>query len=651
VEERLMVWDVIGKAVVEAARFIPVIIEIINTACASSSAVCDNEALARQSEDIQLAQLKLQYLQHQETLNFQAQQAQLSHEKAKELQAFIQRAEDIRLQKSLDFQRWSLEQEKALQLELCDRNLQLQRELIAYQRQTSLKVVEEQKRLENSPIWLVASDILNSHPNEEKIPLRIFLAPPKLQFERFSGITNTVNHFPDIELTLAEGLRQFLRNYSIAGRPIDFLAGAWTSKSFHSEASIKALFSVLKSEPTLVLESEVDGDYLNFRIAFWNSNSTKYRYEPIISKLSYREILQESAKARAQKWLKTRKTLIATGESPEEVDKLYGGDNVKNLEIWQREKRFQEAGLDLSELEFDYTINKKDFEELCQFILIYHCVFAGLFCDEYFLVQYNLPPLLPQIITQVIKETSHPEITQELLNGVILYYQNLYQTLSNTRSVLLPELILDLSLSLANLSSKEWAKRQAIDSIKAWLTLRDLEQSDDFYELLNIVLSALKLEDKDYVEKLNQCLLAIGEETRLKIDDEYYQRGINDCQKEEYQNAINNFTRAIEINLNLAEAYHSRGSAYVKLRQYSKAIADYTQALQFYNNWEDTYNNRGNAYYKLGEYENAIADYEQAININPNFEVAIKNKAIAEQELREVKRKEEKNPKRRLEKL
>lgn len=619
---------IIGKAVVGAARFI--VPEMINTAAYTfSAAVRNNEALARQSEDLQLAQLKLQYLQHRETLNFQAQQAQLGHEKAKELQAFIQRAEDIRLQKSLDFQRWSLEQEKVLQLELCDRTQQLQRELIAYQRQTSLKLVEEQKRLENSPIWLVAADILNSHPNEEKIPLRIFLAPPKLQFERFSGITNVAQNFPDIELTLAEGLRQFLRNYSIAGRPIDFLAGAWTSKSFHSEASIKALFGVLKSEPTLVLESEVDGDRLNFRLAFWNSNANKYRYEPIISKLSYRDILQESAKARAQKWLKTKEALIATGESSEEVDKLYGGDNVKNLEIWQREKKFQEAGLDLRELDFNYIINKKDFEELGRFIVIYHCIFAGLLYDEYFLIQYNLPPLLPQTISELIKDISNSGILEELIEAVILYYQNLYQTLTKARSSLIPELLLDLAYGLASLSDKEWAKQQLVNSMKAWLKLQNLNQTDNLTELLNTISSALRIEDKNYIDKLNQCLLAIGEDRQLKINDDYYQRGINYCQKEEYQNAIESLTRAIEINLNLAESYYNRGLAYAKLQQYSNAIADYTQALQFNSNWSDVYNNRGNAYYKLGESEKAIADYERAINLNSNFEIAIKNKAIA----------------------
>jgi hypothetical protein len=48
--------------------------------------------------------------------------------------------------KNLDFQRWRFEQEKSLQLEILQLNQDFQRELAIYQRQTSLKVVEEQKR-------------------------------------------------------------------------------------------------------------------------------------------------------------------------------------------------------------------------------------------------------------------------------------------------------------------------------------------------------------------------------------------------------------------------------------------------------------------------------------------------------------------------
>jgi WD40 repeat protein len=643
-----MVWKLlstVGKAVVEAAKLVlprhmehiaNVVIAVVN----------GDGALVEQQEDIQLAQLKLQYLQHQENLEFQAVLTQLNDERTKELQAFIQRAEDARLQKNLDFQRWCLEQEKALQVELFERNHELQRELVTYQRQSSLKVVEEQKRLENSPIWLVASDILNSHLEDEIMPLRVAFAPPKLQFERFTNAATTTKRFPDIELTLAEGLRQFFRNYSTSGRTIDFLAGAWVSKSFHSEASIKALFGVLKSEPTLVLESEVDGDYLNFRIAYWGLNWSKYRYEPIISRLPYRDILYEAAKTRARQWLKTKEKLIAAGENPEDVDKLYGRDNVKNLETLQREERFRAAGIDSSEVELNYSINKKDFEELCQFLIIYHCVFAGLVADEYFLVQYNLSPLLPELLPGLTENVPATEAVQELIQAIVVYYQNVYQALESERSSWIPELALDLALSLAHLPDKVWAKQRIVHSGQAWLELHGLSQPEEVEEqnlvpLLEAIKSALRIEDLNYVEKLNQCLAVVGDDQRLNVTEACYNRGISRCHEEDYKAAISDFDQAIQLNPSLADAYYNRGLAYAKLEQYQEAIEDYTEALEINPNWADAYNNRGNAYYKLGNHEKAIADYNQALSINHEFVEAHRNRDIAQGVLEEIKRKQQ----------
>ncbi|XWK88065.1 MAG: tetratricopeptide repeat protein [Phormidium sp.] len=649
-----MVWQllkIVGKAVKQVAKFVrPYIEDLIPIS--PLPITNDYPILVDRKNDIELAQLKLQYIQQSEnqqfqanqlekSQNFQAEIAKLNQEKAKELQEFIQRAEDARLQKTLDFQQWRLEQEKALQLQILELNQQFQRELVTYQRQTSLKVVEEQKRLENSPVWLVAADILNSLPENEIMPLRVFFAPPKVQFERFANAANATQTFPEIELTVAEGLRQFFRNYSTQGRQLDFLAGAWVSKTFHSEASIKALFGVLKSEPTLVLESEVDGDYLNFRIAYWGLNWSKYRYDPIISRLPYRDILYEAAKTRARKWQETRTKLINAGVSAEEVDKLYGADNAKNLVLLQLEERFKQAGIDSGDLELDYTINKKDFEELCQFLIIYHCLFAGLVADEYFLFQYNLTPLLPQLLPELTQNVPDTEVVEEMIEAVVLYYQNVYQALEIQRSSLVPELNLELAQSLANLPNKTWAKARIIDSMKAWLKLRGLSQPDEFEDLLKAVEAVLKIADLAYVQKLNDCLVAVGEKLSLSVKDACYNRGMIRCRQEEYEAAITDFDQAIEINSHWAEAFYNRGLAYGKLAEYHKAIEDYTRALEINFDWADVYNNRGNAYYKLGDYEKAIADYDTAIKINPELTAAIKNRDVTQGVWDELKRQQQ----------
>ena len=430
-----------------------------------------------------------------------------------------------------------MQQEKALQLELLQRHQLLQRELVTAQRQASLRDSETQKKLQ--PMGLVAANIFNSHDESAIIPLRVFWVPPQLQFERAA----TAAQDPNIELTLAESLRQFFRKYSIADRPIDFLTGDWISQS-HSEARVKSLFNVLRLEPTLVLESEANGDFLNFRLACWGWS--KYRYEPVISRLPYREILNESAKARAEKWLETREN---------------------------------------------------------------QCLFAGLVIDEYFLVQYNVHPLLPLLLTDLTVNVPDSEV-KSITQAVVSYYQNLYQLLDQ-RSSLMPELALDLAQSLMNLPDLAWAKQQIIDSVKCWLKLRNLEQPDGLQALLEKLSLALAKEDEPYIQRLNSCLAAVDVQMSLNVEQACYKRGIICFQEENYEAAIFEFDQVIQLKPDWAEVYYSRGLAQAFLEHYQEAIADYTQALQFNQQWKEVYHSRGNAYYRLGEHFKAIADYER----------------------------------------
>lgn len=149
---------------------------------------------------------------------------------------------------------WEFEQEKALQQQLAVYYCQTQLQLAARERETALKLLETNKILDNWHLRLYPSQIL-AHNSHGRILLRIFLTPPNVQFDKLDNVAEGI---PEIELSLSEGLREFLnKNYSLHSqvRPTEFLAGAWESKRFHSESSIKALFGMLKSEPTLILES------------------------------------------------------------------------------------------------------------------------------------------------------------------------------------------------------------------------------------------------------------------------------------------------------------------------------------------------------------------------------------------------------------
>ena len=65
------------------------------------------------------------------------------------------------------------------------------------------------------------------------------------------------------------------------------------------------------------------------------------------------------------------------------------------------------------------------------------------------------------------------------------------------------------------------------------------------------------------------------------------------------------------------------------LRQYELAIKDYDKAIEINPKYVEAYNNRGTAKCLLGQFESAIKDYNSSLALNPNDELAKNCKAIA----------------------
>ncbi|TVR05272.1 MAG: tetratricopeptide repeat protein [Phormidium sp. GEM2.Bin31] len=96
---------------------------------------------------------------------------------------------------------------------------------------------------------------------------------------------------------------------------------------------------------------------------------------------------------------------------------------------------------------------------------------------------------------------------------------------------------------------------------------------------------------------------------------------------EDYETAVQDFSRAISLYGNTARAYHGRAIARLQLGDYDGAIADFSQALEFEPDDVRTYTNRGNAYEAMGDTEAAFEDYNRAITLNPDYPDAYFNRA------------------------
>jgi tetratricopeptide (TPR) repeat protein len=95
------------------------------------------------------------------------------------------------------------------------------------------------------------------------------------------------------------------------------------------------------------------------------------------------------------------------------------------------------------------------------------------------------------------------------------------------------------------------------------------------------------------------------------------------------ENAMTNYTQAIELDPDYATAYNNRGNVYSDQEDLEAAIADYNRAIELNPDYALAYNNRGIAYSDQEDLEAAIADYSRAIELNPDYALAYNNRGIA----------------------
>jgi Flp pilus assembly protein TadD len=92
----------------------------------------------------------------------------------------------------------------------------------------------------------------------------------------------------------------------------------------------------------------------------------------------------------------------------------------------------------------------------------------------------------------------------------------------------------------------------------------------------------------------------------------YIDRGIAYGEKGQYDWAIADFNKALEIDPKDAGAYYYRGIAYANKSQHDQAISDYNKALEIGPKSAGAYYNRATAYYFKKEYDKSWKDIYKA---------------------------------------
>ena len=164
--------------------------------------------------------------------------------------------------------------------------------------------------------------------------------------------------------------------------------------------------------------------------------------------------------------------------------------------------------------------------------------------------------------------------------------------------------------------------------------------------------------DSAFVEKVGNQIAVTNKlisKTNERLAEEYYEKGNQCFQNDDFDSAICNYCKAIEINAQ-AHYYGFLGQVFFEIKEWNKAITNFTKALElekssawYYwralcysdserNNkaiedftnainletYTDTkcYFQRAQSYYALLEFENAIKDLDKCIEINPDHSSA-----------------------------
>jgi signal peptidase I len=166
------------------------------------------------------------------------------------------------------------------------------------------------------------------------------------------------------------------------------------------------------------------------------------------------------------------------------------------------------------------------------------------------------------------------------------------------------------------------------------------------------------LDETEQIEKFTAAIkqdandsVAIYERARIYIATTQYQKALDDLNRaieikpdsadiyasraqvyrllKKLPECINDATRAIECDAGCAKAYEQRAHAYGDLDQFQKAIDDFTKQIELDPDAHGAYLSRSHDRIQIEQYAEAIADCDRVLGFKPDDAVAHNNRAKA----------------------
>ena len=149
----------------------------------------------------------------------------------------------------------------------------------------------------------------------------------------------------------------------------------------------------------------------------------------------------------------------------------------------------------------------------------------------------------------------------------------------------------------------------------------------NLYNILGVVLQKNK--------KLNDAISNFSKAINIQPNFDQAHNNLGNVQEEtgRLREAIKSYKKAIEINPNYAEAYSNLGNALAELDNNMEAFISQKKAVELEPYNSEFNNNLGIALKDLGKFEESIFSYNKAIKLNPSYAEAYSNLGNALTEL------------------
>lgn len=117
--------------------------------------------------------------------------------------------------------------------------------------------------------------------------------------------------------------------------------------------------------------------------------------------------------------------------------------------------------------------------------------------------------------------------------------------------------------------------------------------------------------------QISSC--AIFRKIEFQVDD-LKKKGNEALGQQKYQEAIEFYTQAIQLDPKNHVLYSNRSAAHAQMKKYEEALADAEVTVKLNPTWSKGFSRKGAALAYLKRHEDAVKAYEEALRLDPNNE-------------------------------